>query len=449
MFSRQKQNARLKFKAPKKLVAGRFRSNTNPAEDDVDEVDVSTKSAPRRIASFEDLKSQLNAWAENERIPGKFQAWFTKEALPENSDWRIICKKVGERETLVMDAPASEMEAPEVVIRVNDQLHKDHLRIFKKALRQIWFRATGDGRFALLVQANCHGRNSAHGYKTFADFVERNCPEIISCHIIQCQPERLFNPSSKPAGRVDCKCTFGNDFMPIAQTGLYMHVLDWAPRMKDAWIDLPARIKDAIHPSAEDKFFEFYSGSSFVGASLANFFRQVESMDCRESAMQSSRFNARALVDDNLRFHRGLLEASVFPKFFNKAENEGRWTFYFNLPEGESLPAGVEQAAATSCPERILLQVSDLEIAAKEIRHFRREGYVLRKNIPLYLEPGSGKMELLMLFVPDRAGLLGQNPAAKAKSRTVQRPRERISTTKTSIKPHFATEIPTFKQRKG
>ena len=235
---------------------------------------------------------------------------------------------------------------------------------------------------------------------------------------------------------------------PLAGTGFCMHVLDWSPRMKDAWLALPARIKDAIHPAVGDKFFEFYSGCSYVASSLANCFAQVESLDCRESAMQSTRYNSRSLPEGNLKFHRALLDENLFAKFFNKEENEGRWTFYFNIPEGESLPSGVEQAAALSRPERILLQVSDLEIAAKEIRHFRREGYVLRKNIPLYLEPGSGKFELLLLFVPDRAGLLSQNPALKAKSRNVQRPKERINSQKEGNIPHFVQMTPTFRQRK-
>lgn len=439
----------MKFRAPKKQVGRGFRSKTTKDDNFEERTAEKAKPVVRPILSLEDLKQQLNAWAENERIPGKFQSLYTKESSSENADWRFIVKRVGEHDTLSIEAPAKGMDAPEVVTRINEQLHKDHLRIFRKAIRQIWLRATGDGRFALLVQANCHGRNSAHGFKTFSDFVERNCPEIISCHQIQCQPDHLFDPASRQSTRVDSKCSFGSDYMPLGNTGFYMHVLDWAPRIKDAWLSLPLRIKEAIHPVPGDKFFEFYSGCSFIGASLANFFARVESLDCRESAMLSTRFNARSLAEDNLKFHRGQLEASFFQKFFRKEENEGRWTFYFNLPEEETLPSGAEQAIAASRPERILLQVTDLEIAAKEIRHFRREGYLLRKNIPLYLEPGSGKLELLLLFVPDRAGLLSQNPAQNTKSRSVQRPREQVSTQKRADMPHFAQNAPTFKQRKG
>lgn len=399
--------------------------------------------------TLDDFKQQLNAWVETNKIPGKFQAWFTAESPADHCDWRLVKKFLGEHEKLVVDAPAKDMETPELVKRVAEQLKKDHLHIFSKALRQIWFRAVGDGRFAVLVQVNLKGRNSAHGYKTFVDFLERSCPEVISCHNIQCLPDGLFDPAGTIPMKVESKAAFGNDFMPIGDTGCYMHVLDWAPRMRDGWIGLPARIESAIHPNPEDCFFEFYSGSSFVSAMLASRFKRVDSMDRREFAMQSSKMNARNAADDNMRFHRGHVEQEFFNKFFSKKDNEGRWTLYLNLPGDESLPAGVDQALSQSRAERILLQTSNLEIAAREIKRLRREGYMLRKSIPLYLEPGSGKFELLSLFTPDRAGVLGLNPALKAKSRNVQRPQERVFRENRQEQPYFTTDIPSFKQRKG
>lgn len=403
----------------------------------------------RTIPTLDDLKQQLNAWAVAEKIPGKIQAWFTADATPENSDWRILKSLRGEHEVLSIDAPAKEMEIPELIVRVNEQLKKDHLHIFKKALRQIWFRAIGDGRFAMLVQVNLKGRNSAHGYKTFIDFLERNCPEVASCHHIQCLPDGLFDPAGSMSMKVDVKAAFGSDFMPIGDSGIVMHVADWSPRIKNAWYDLPKRIEGAIHPNRDDSFFEFYAGSSYVSASLAGLFKRVDSLDCREFAMLSSKANARGVISENMKFHRGHADAEFFNKFFSKTENEGRWTFYLNLPGEETLGTGVEQAIAQARPERILIQTQSLETASKEIKRLRNEGYMLRKSIPLYLEPGSGKFEVLFLFVPDRAGILGQNPAMRARSRNVQRPQERISEQKTTNKPIFRQDIPTFKQRKG
>ncbi|MCQ2124541.1 MAG: hypothetical protein MJZ25_10190 [Fibrobacter sp.] len=425
------------------------RLNEGKVVDNQRDKEVQPKPTVRAKLTFEDLKQQLTAWVSTEKIPGKIQAWYTADAQAENADWRILKTVQGEHEKLSIEAPSHEMEAPEIVTKILEQLKKDHLRIFSKALRQIWFRAAGNGSYALLVQVNLKGRNSAHGYKTFIDFLERNCPEVCSCHHIQCLPDYLFDPASTQAMKVEAKAAFGNDFISIGNSGSYMHVLDWAPRIRDVWYGLPLRIENAIHPNPEDCFFEFYSGSGYVSSMLANQFKRVDAMDCREYAMLSSRKNARGLISENMHFHRGHVEADFFPKFFNKKENEGRWTFYFNLPNDETLAPSVEQAAAQARPERILLQTSNLEVAAKEIKRFRRESYMLRKSIPLYLEPGSNKFDMLFIFVPDRAGILGQNPAMMAKSRNVQRPQERVSRSNRQEQPHFATEVPTFKQRKG
>ena len=438
-----------------KAIAGsKFNASRKFSIHDDDELN--TKKTPkaekpvvRQIPSFEDIKAQVSAWMTNDRIPGKLQAWFTADAIPEHSDWRIVKEYHGTQENLTIEAPARDMKPIELVVRVMEQLQKDHLHIFKKALRQIWFRASGDGRFALLVQVNVKGKISAHGYKTFVDFLERSCPEVISCHQIQCLPDRLFDPANAQGMKIETKCSFGSDFMPIANTGFCMHVLDWTPRIKEAWLNLPVRIKDAIHPNREDRFFEFCSGSSYVSASLAPCFKQVEALDCRESAMQSSRMNIRNLATSNMRFHRSHMDANFISKFFSKSENaEGRWTFYINLTGDDILTSEVEQTLATSRPERILLQTGNLETASREIRSFRNEGYVLRKSIPLYLEPGRGNFELLFLFVPDREGLLGQNPARAHQSRNVQRPQERLQRTKMTDIPHFVQKKPSFKQRK-
>lgn len=448
MYKRQ-QLQNKPFRAPKKQVSGRFHASkpafTKAVEEEEEKKPVKVRE---NFYTLEDHKRQLSAWIETEHIPGKFQAWFTAEADPMHSDWRIKTVYKGPQELLEIEAPIRKMEAPELVHQILEQLKKDHLRAFRKSIRQIWLRATGDGRFAMLVQANLRGKNSAHASKTFVDFVQRSCPEVISMHFIQCKPDYLFDPAAVQNMHTEAKNVFGNDFMPIAETGFAMHVLDWAPRVKDAWLGLPKRIENAIHPAKGDKLFEFYSASSYVGASLANAFEKVESLDCRESAMLSARHNAKVLLDENLRFHRQKLEADFIAKFFSKSENDGRWTFYFNLPGDEPMPAGVVQTAAASRPERILMQTSNLEVAIKEIRKFRNEGYVLRKSLPLYLENGSSKFEVLFIFVPDRNGLLGHNPANFAKSRNVQRPKERLERGNNGDIPHFVQKVATFRQRK-
>ena len=134
---------------------------------------VVVKPVIRKAASFEDIQKQVAAWAENERIPGKIQAWWTCEALPENADWKIYNKLVNGHESLLLDAPVKGMETPAVVQRIMEQVRKEHLRNFRKSIRTVWFRACGNGSYALVIQANLRGKNSAHECKTFVDFLQR------------------------------------------------------------------------------------------------------------------------------------------------------------------------------------------------------------------------------------------------------------------------------------
>lgn len=126
----------------KPLAGGKFHASRKSdvrKDDELEEKKAKAeKPVVRKILSFDDIKTQVAAWMENDRIPGKLQAWFTADATPENSDWRIVKEYHGAQENLVIDAPSRDMKPIELVSRVLEQLHKDHLRIFKKALRQIW-----------------------------------------------------------------------------------------------------------------------------------------------------------------------------------------------------------------------------------------------------------------------------------------------------------------------
>ena len=87
------------------------------------------------------------------------------------------------------------MPTPEMVQKIYDQLHKEHLHILKKALIQMWIRASGQGQFGILIQANLRSAITTKAYKSFVSFLERSFPEIISCNHIQTNPFTLFDPS--------------------------------------------------------------------------------------------------------------------------------------------------------------------------------------------------------------------------------------------------------------
>ena len=93
-FSSRTANRTAGNRIGKPLAGGKFHASRKSDVHKDNEFNTKTAKAEkpvvRRIPSFEDIKAQISAWMENDRIPGKLQAWFTADAIPEHSDWRIV-----------------------------------------------------------------------------------------------------------------------------------------------------------------------------------------------------------------------------------------------------------------------------------------------------------------------------------------------------------------------
>ena len=259
----------------------------------------------KTITELSQKKDLLLDWVRKEKIPGKIQAWYSLESESTHCDFRIIQIRRGSKEMLSIEPPVPGMATPEMVQAIYDQLRKEHLHILKKAIIQIWIRASGHGQFGVLVQANLRSAATTKAYKSFVSFLERTFPEIVSCHHIQTYPFTLFDPAQNDSPiRIDLKNDFGNSFLPIGNTPFSYHIVDWAPKCKAAWIQLPERIKNFIHPTAEDRLLEFHASSGYLGASLSPYFKSVDSVDMYDSAKQMAIKNAHQLPKANMKVHR-------------------------------------------------------------------------------------------------------------------------------------------------
>jgi tRNA/tmRNA/rRNA uracil-C5-methylase (TrmA/RlmC/RlmD family) len=210
--------------------------------------------------------------------------------------------------------------------------------------------------------------------------------------------------------KYDLKQGFGSVYLPIAETGFYCHILDWMPKTKSTWLAWPERLKNAIHPVKGDRLLACYCGPAPEAFYLAPYFEEVHCLDAREWAEQSCLHNAHTANLSSVSFHRKKLDIKWVEEFFAPQNRAGKWTILLNPPESALLSAPLTEAIAVAKPERIVHIIGYLDRAATEIKRWRKCGYVLRKIIPLDINPGSSRYELALLFVPDREGLLGRKP---------------------------------------
>jgi len=361
-----------------------------------------------------DKKQKISDWAKANKIPGKIQAIFTAE--PEGGDWRYVSRDVKGKRMLVWEGIPDE-PLPENLQRIETQLDKEHLRFFKKQIMQIIFRSDCNGNYGMLIQANLSSPEQSREYKTFLEYLQRTHSEILCAHAVQVKPSFPFDTANPQASmQFTLHKGFGSEYIKLASTELYFHILDWLPKTKGTYLQLGEKLREWLHPAKDDRLLSCHCGAATESIQLCKSFKDVHCLDPRDWAKLSFTQNVQNLKIKNARFYRDVLNEDWIKKFFAGEINKGKWTIILNPSHGELLTQPLTQAIANAKPERIVHITGDLENAAKEANRWRNCGYVLRKIMPIEWHPNIKRLELAMLFVPDRAGLLGR----KAKVQTTK-----------------------------
>jgi len=360
-----------------------------------------------------DKKQKINDWAKANKIPGKIQAIFTAE--PEGGDWRYILREAKGKKNLVWEGIPDE-PLPENLQKIEIQLEKEHLRFFKKQIMQIIFRSNGGGGYGVLIQAALNTSEQSRACKTFLEYLQRTHPEILCAHSVQTKPFFPFDTSNPPpAMQYILHKGFGSEYIKLASTELCFHILDWLPKSKGTYLRLGEKLREWLHPAKDDRLLSCHCGAAVESLQLCKSFKDVHCLDVRMWAKLSFTQNVQNLQIKNVRFYNEKLNETWVGKFFAGEMNKGKWTILLNPPKGELLTQSLTQAIANTKPERVVHITGDLENAAKEANRWRSCGYVLRKIMPIEWHPNIRRLELAMLFVPDRAGLLGRKAKVSTK----------------------------------
>jgi hypothetical protein len=355
-----------------------------------------------------DKKQRISDWARDNKIPGKIQAIFTAQAEIGGGDWRYIFREIKGKKILVWEGIPDE-PLPENLKKIEMQLEKEHLRFFKKHIMQIIFRSNGNGSYGMLVQAILNTPEQSRGYKTFLEYLQRTHPEILCAHSVQTKPSFPFDTSNPPAARqYTLHKGFGSEYIELAHGKLYFHILDWLPKSKGTYLCLGEKLQQWLHPAKDDRLLCCHSGTAIETMQLSKHFKDIHCLDMREWAKMSFMQNVKSMQIKNAHFYHSKLDDTWVKKFFAGEINKGKWTVFLNPANGELLTQSLTQAIANTKPERVLHIIGDLENAAKEVSRWRSCGYVLRKIMPIEWHPNIKRLDLAMLFVPDRAGLLGR-----------------------------------------
>ena len=385
------------------------------------------------------------------KIPGKVSAWFPAEISEQKSlDWVIKAEIKNNHKHLILSAPLKGLEIPSPVKAVFEQLHKEHLKALRSALHQIIFRASSPSVFGVLVQANLHGANSVKAYKSFLEFLEFQLSDsILCCHQITCRPFMLFEPFvHKNNFAIELKKGFGSEFIPLENSPYSYHILDILPIRKDIYATYPEKLKEILKPKKTDALLFFPANTALSASCLAEYFSHIYCVENSVFACLRLKKGLALSRTENVSVHHASLEARSVLKFLEKIEQK-QLTFYMTLSENETIPPGVIAALASENVSRILIETSNIEKLSAEIKKVRREGYMLRKIIPLDFNQSVNNFSLLLFFVPDTANVLGNKQLEERKKNAIIVKEKARYSNKWQRNTLFVKENPHFVQQKA
>ncbi|MEO7777953.1 MAG: hypothetical protein ABIY63_10520 [Fibrobacteria bacterium] len=178
---------------------------------------------------------------------------------------------------------------------------------------------------------------------------------------------------------------------------------------------LPAFLEKAeqlLKPKPEYRLLDLYSGFGFFTLHLGRSYGEALGVDLGSGSIESAQKMAAADPDSHCRFKSGRIQVKSLEKLLPPSTADKPEALLLDPPRQGTEP-GVIRALAARNPARILHIFCDLDTLPKEVNQWRKAGFMVSKVVPLDMFPGTDNLEVMVLFIPDRYGILNRIDKSK------------------------------------
>ncbi|MDB5106271.1 MAG: tRNA (uracil-5-)-methyltransferase family protein [Fibrobacteres bacterium] len=265
-------------------------------------------------------------------------------------------------------------------------------------------------RFTVLFNVHRLNADVVRKAKLMGDHLKVLDPKVISAFIFY-DPSKsdYYFEARSPEGPWKMKKIYGPD-------ELHLKVLDRTYSFNptsfcqvNASI-LPQFLEKAdqlLKPKPEYRLLDLYSGFGFFTLHLGRNYGEALGVDLGSASIESAQRMAAADPSAHSRFRAGRIVLKNLEKLLPAATAEKPEALLLDPPRQGTEP-GVIRALASRNPARVLHIFCDLDVLPKEVNQWRKAGFMVSKVVPLDMFPGTDNLEVMVLFIPDRYGILNR-----------------------------------------
>lgn len=171
--------------------------------------------------------------------------------------------------------------------------------------------------------------------------------------------------------------------------------------------DFLGKAEQLLKPKPEYRLLDLYCGYGFFTLPLGKNYGEAWGVDLGGPSITSAHKMAAADPAAHARFRAGRITTKTLDRLLPAPTADKPEALLLDPPRQGTEP-GVIRALAARNPARILHIFCDMDTLPREVNQWRKAGFMVSKVVPLDMFPGTDDLEVMVLFIPDRYGILNR-----------------------------------------
>jgi tRNA/tmRNA/rRNA uracil-C5-methylase (TrmA/RlmC/RlmD family) len=209
-------------------------------------------------------------------------------------------------------------------------------------------------------------------------------------------------------GAFRLKRLFGPEFLPITVEGrrFLLHPTGFFQVNTSILPRVIAEVHNALKPQKTDRLLDLYCGCGLFTLPVAADCSEAYGIEGSPVSIDAAKKAAGASSTRNARFTAGRIDAKSLLKLLPPAD--GKPEILLLDPPRQGTAPGVIPLLAERKPRRVAYLFCDMNVMPTELNKWRKQGYMIAKAIPFDMFPGTNNLEMLVVLIPDKFGLLNR-----------------------------------------
>jgi tRNA/tmRNA/rRNA uracil-C5-methylase (TrmA/RlmC/RlmD family) len=232
---------------------------------------------------------------------------------------------------------------------------------------------------------------------------------VIAAHLFFDPSKSSYYLEAKgPVHAQRLKRLVGPEFLPIDVAGrrYFLHPLGFFQVNISILPRVLEEVQRGLKPGKTERLLDLYCGCGFFTLPLEEDCKEAVGVEFSPVSLDAAHMAAGRSRAKSVRFVAGKIETAKLHRLIPPVDDTPE--ILLLDPPVQGTAPGLIRALAERKPKRIAHLFCGMDVLPAEVKAWRKQGYMLAKAIPFDMFPGTDNLEVLVILIPDKYGILNR-----------------------------------------